>query len=44
MRRVGLDPLPERFREILPAARRLVAEHKAELLEGIPVLAKPRAA
>jgi hypothetical protein len=44
MRRVGLFPLAERFRDVLPEARRLVAEHKAELLEGIPVLAKPRAA
>ena len=35
MRRVGLDPLPERFRDVLPAARDLVAEHKADLLEDI---------
>jgi len=44
MRRVGLAPLPERFRDVLPEARRLVAERKAELLEGIPVPAKPLAA
>lgn len=37
MRRVGLDFLPERFREILPEARRLVASRRQELLAGIPV-------
>lgn len=37
MRRVGLEVLPERFREILPEARRLVASRRQELLDGIPV-------
>lgn len=37
MRRVQLPPLPERFTEILPAARRMVADRRTELLEGIPV-------
>ncbi len=37
MRRVGLDVLPERFREILPEARRLVVPRRHELLDGIPV-------
>ena len=36
MRRVGLDPLPARFGEILPEARCRVTERKDELLEGIP--------
>lgn len=36
MHRVGLDPLPERFQEILPNARRMVANRRGELLEGIP--------
>jgi hypothetical protein len=36
MRRVGLEPLPERFAQILPAARRLVAGRREDLLEGIP--------
>jgi hypothetical protein len=40
MRRVGLDPLPERFRDVLPAARHLVAGRKDTLLEGIPARAK----
>ncbi len=43
-RRVGLAPLPERFREVLPAARDLVARRKGDLLEGIPAIAKPQAA
>lgn len=33
MRRVGLEVLPERFREILPGARMLVLARKEELLE-----------
>ena len=37
MRRVGLDQLPERLREVLPTARHLVASRQGELLEGIPV-------
>lgn len=37
MRRVGLDLLPERFREILPEARRITASRQHELLDGIPV-------
>jgi hypothetical protein len=37
MRRVGLDLLPERFREILPQARRIVTSRRQDLLEGIPV-------
>jgi hypothetical protein len=36
MRRVGLEPLPERFQQILPDARRMVAARQGELLEGIP--------
>jgi hypothetical protein len=36
MRRVGLEPLPERFQEILPDARRMVAARRGELLDGIP--------
>lgn len=36
MRRVGLDPLPERFQQILPQARRMVAARRGELLEGTP--------
>ncbi len=36
MRRVRLDPLPDRFASILPGARTLVAVRKIELLEGIP--------
>ena len=35
MRRVRLDPLPDRFASILPGARTLVAVRKIELLEGI---------
>jgi hypothetical protein len=41
MRRVGLDPLPERFRDVLPGARDLVARRKGELLEGVPVRDHP---
>lgn len=37
MRRVGLDPLPQRFRQVLPEARRRVAPRKDVLLDGIPV-------
>ena len=36
MRRVRLDPLPDDFAALLPAARKLVAARKDELLEGIP--------
>ena len=36
LRRVGFEPLPAGFGDILPAARRLVAVRKSELLEGIP--------
>jgi hypothetical protein len=36
MRRVGLEPLPDRFAEILPAAREVVQRRREELLEGIP--------
>ena len=36
MRRVGLEALPERFQDILPNARRMVAARRGELLEGIP--------
>ena len=36
MRRVRCDPLPASFADLLPAARRLVAERQRELLEGIP--------
>ncbi|MEA1952015.1 MAG: hypothetical protein U9N87_11560 [Planctomycetota bacterium] len=36
MRRVGLDPVPESFEQLLPEARRTVAQRKHELLEGIP--------
>ena len=35
MHRVGLDPLPEHFPEVLPEARRLVESRKAELLDGM---------
>jgi hypothetical protein len=37
MRRVGFGPLPDEFGEILPEARRVVAERRHELLEGIPI-------
>jgi hypothetical protein len=37
MRRVGFAQLPETFCEVLPEARRQVADRKAELLAGIPV-------
>lgn len=37
MRRVGLTALPQRFVELLPDARTLVAARREELLEGIPV-------
>ncbi|MBN2477515.1 MAG: hypothetical protein JXB62_23110 [Pirellulales bacterium] len=36
MRRVGFDPPPEHFVELLPEARRMVAGRKEALLEGIP--------
>jgi hypothetical protein len=36
MHRVGMTPLPGRFRELLPKARRLVEDRQRELLEGIP--------
>ena len=36
MRRVGLDDLPDTFAAILPEARKLVAQRKNALLEGIP--------
>ncbi|MEN6452320.1 MAG: hypothetical protein ABFC96_17655 [Thermoguttaceae bacterium] len=35
LRRVGLEPLPDEFVSLLPAARKLVAERKGELL-GVP--------
>ncbi|MHC4402299.1 MAG: hypothetical protein ACYTG0_21755 [Planctomycetota bacterium] len=37
MRRVGFAPLPDDFRDVLPAARERVDRAKADLLEGIPV-------
>jgi hypothetical protein len=36
MRRVRLVTLPDQFAALLPAARKLVAERKDALLEGIP--------
>jgi hypothetical protein len=36
MRRVQCAPLPASFAELLPAARRLVANRRQELLEGTP--------
>jgi hypothetical protein len=36
MGRVGFEPLPERFGEVLPPAREMVARRRAGLLEGIP--------
>jgi hypothetical protein len=36
MVRVRLAPLPAEFTALLPAARKLVAERKTELLDGIP--------
>jgi hypothetical protein len=36
MRRVEMALLPDRFRKLLPEARRLVEDRKNELLEGIP--------
>jgi hypothetical protein len=36
LRRVRLDPLPNHFAAILPAAREVVTRRKLELLEGIP--------
>jgi hypothetical protein len=36
MRRVGLEPLPEGFGEMLPGARRLVEGRWEGLLDGIP--------
>jgi hypothetical protein len=44
IRRVGLEALPERFREVLPVARDLVTRRKGDLLAGIPAIAKPHAA
>ena len=38
MRRVRLEPLPDEFAAVLPAARELVTERKSSLLEGIPQL------
>jgi hypothetical protein len=37
MRRVTLPPLPDRFQELFPEARRKVAARREELLEGIPI-------
>jgi hypothetical protein len=36
LRRVQLAPLPDGFAVLLPGARRLIAEHKEALLDGIP--------
>ncbi len=36
MCRVGLAELPERFVDVLPGARQMVAARRVELLEGIP--------
>ena len=36
MRRVTLPPLPDDFQELFPEARRMVAERRADLLDGIP--------
>jgi len=36
LRRVQFEPLPAGFGDMLPAARRLVAARRSELLEGIP--------
>ncbi len=36
MRRVGLDPVPASFEQLLGEARRLVARRKQELLDGTP--------
>ncbi len=36
MRRVRLDGLPDDFAALLPIARKLVADRKSELLDGIP--------
>ncbi len=36
MRRVRLELLPDELASVLPAARKLVAERKTLLLEGIP--------
>ena len=36
MRRVRLDPLPDRFAAVLPGARELVADRKEALLAGMP--------
>jgi hypothetical protein len=38
IRRVRLEPLPDDFAAVLPAARRLVTDRKSVLLEGIPQL------
>jgi hypothetical protein len=38
MRRVRLDALPSDFTTVLPVARKLVAERKCALLEGVPDL------
>lgn len=40
LRRLGLEPLGDRLAAILPSARRLVAQRRYELLEGIPVKEK----
>lgn len=40
MRRVGLESLGDRLADVLPYARRLVAQRRNELLEGIPVTEK----
>jgi len=37
LRRVQMAPLPEGFTDLLPDARRLVAQRKEELLDGTPV-------
>jgi len=42
LRRLKLEPLGDRLAGLLPYARRLVAERRAELLEGIPVKEKTR--
>jgi hypothetical protein len=40
MRRLRLEPLGDRLASLLPYARRLVAERRNELLDGIPVKEK----
>ena len=39
MRRVRLDPLPDRLAAVLPPARKMVAERRDALLDDIPALA-----